>query len=526
VGVIDLGSNSARLVLAEAVPGLPPRILAEEREPVRLGENVFHTGMLNRQAVERTQTALKRFAAVAKARGVARLACKGTCALREAEDRLSFVQRVRDEAGLEVEVLTGHDEARLIAKGVLSGMADRSGEWVMVDMGGGSVEVIRAMEGTITDVASLKLGAVRLSEMFLRSDPPAPAELELLRAHARTTARNVMTFSLGTGGRVMGSAGTINALLAVAHGGRGPQVISVDTLEEVVDSLCRMSLARRKQVPQLEAKRADIIVAGGLALLEVLRLLGARNLEVTRLGLKEGLLLDAVESLGVSLPSPTEPERVRLDGALAVVRRYSADEAHAAQVAALACKLFEGLKSVHRMDDEARSELEVAALLHDIGQFVTFEKHHKHSAYLIANSNLPGFSDQARARVAAIARYHRRAEPDDQHAEWQSLSKTDRARVRSLAALLRIADGLDRGHHHVVKDLRVEVRRREVRLRVLSGGPADMEAWAAAEKADLFRSVFDRTLHVEIQQATSPRPQSAPLAIPRPPRPRRARKKT
>jgi len=506
VGVIDLGSNSARLVLAEVMPGLPPRVLTEDREPVRLGEGVFHTGLLNRGAADRTLTALKRFAAVARARGVQKLVARGTCAMREAEDRGEFLERIKEETGIDVVVLTGADEARMIARGVLSGLPDVSGEVVMVDMGGGSVEVSRAVEGTITDVCSLKLGAVRLSEMFLRSDPPSGSEMDLLRQHARALLRAVVTFSVASGGRVLGSAGTINALVQVATKGKGIPSITVEELLETVEELAKLPLARRRQVPHLEAKRADIIVAGGLALVEVLKHVGARSVEITKRGLKEGLLLEAVESLGVALPSATAPEQVRLDGAAAIARRYAADEAHGSQVAALACKLFEGTRALHALADDARSELEVAALLHDIGNFVSFEKHHKHSAYLIQHSPLPGFSDPARARVAAIVRYHRRSGPAAAHAEWQVLTKTDRERVRVLASILRVADSLDRSHRHVVKDLAVECTKKEVLVKLTVGGPAEMEMWAATEKADMFHKTFRRTLKLTAEEpASTPR---------------------
>lgn len=517
VGVIDVGSNSVRLVVAEVVPGSQPRVLVEEREPVRLGEGVFHTGQLARGAVERTVTALKRFAALAKARGVVRIHARGTCALREAEDRGPFLARVQEEAGLEVHVLTGAEEARLIARGVLSGLSSTAGELVLVDMGGGSVEVSRAVEGTLTEATSLKLGAVRLSEMFLRSDPPAQAEMDLLRHHARQTVKNVVTFDARAGARCVGSAGTINALATLARNGKGSATVTVDAMEDVVLELARLPLAKRRSVPNLESRRADIIVAGGLALLEVFRHLGVKEVEVTKRGLKEGLLLEAVESLGMALPAVTEPERARVEGAMAVARRYQVDEAHAQQVAALACRLFENLKELHGLKEDARSELEVAALLHDIGQFVSFEKHHKHGAYLLQHTDLAGFSEEAVARMAAIVRYHRRGAPKDTHAEWAALSRADRDRVLPLAAILRIADGLDRTHHRVVQDLTVEVGKKEVVLRVkVVGGPADMEAWAAGEKGDLFQEVFGRTFRVEVQDgsADARRTPVAPTLLP------------
>jgi exopolyphosphatase/guanosine-5'-triphosphate,3'-diphosphate pyrophosphatase len=453
--------------------------------------------------VERTLVALKRFAAVARARNVVKVHARGTCALREAEDRGPFLDRIRQETGMEVQVLTGAEEARLIGKGVLSGLSDVSGEVVLVDVGGGSVEVSRAVEGTLTDVASLKLGAVRLSEVFLRSDPPAAAEMDLLRQHARILLKSVVTFNAGNA-RVVGSAGTLNALWQLSGNGKANNPrLRVEDLEATVTQLSRMTLARRRQVAGLEAKRADIIVAGGLAVLEVLKHVGAREVEVTRRGLKEGLLLDAVESLGVALPNATEPERVRVEGAMMVARRYFADEAHASQVAALACSLFEGLRAVHGLGEDARSELEAAALLHDIGQYISFDKHHRHGAYLVSHSTLPGFSDSARARLAAMVRYHRKRGPQARDPEWLDFSKADRARVVTLSALLRVADALDRGHHHVVKDVSVEVSKKQVNIRLLTSAPADVEAWAVAEKADLFRKVFKRELNITVAEATA-----------------------
>jgi len=500
---MDLGSNSVRLVVAEVIPGMPPRVVAEEREPVRLGEAVFHTGMLSPAASERTLTALKRFASVARARNVARIHARGTCALREAEDRGAFLERVKAETGVEVHVLTGQEEARLIARGVLTGLPDVSGELILIDVGGGSVEVTRTREGTITDVASLKLGAVRLSEMFLRSDPPAPAEMELLRQHARTTLRNVVQFQQSPGGRGVGSAGTVNALMQLIQTNRDDE-LTLEDLQEKVEWLARMPLSRRRQVPQLESKRADIIVAGGLALIEVMKHVGVKSLTVTRRGLKEGLLLDAVESLGVALPSATEPERIRVDGAMMLARRFGVDEAHSTQVAALACSLFVGTRPIHRLGDDARSELEAAALVHDIGQYVAFDKHHRHGAYLLAHSTLPGFSDGARARMAAMVRYHRKRTPQRDDPEWMTLSKGDRDRVLYQSALLRVADALDRSHHHVVKDVTVEVGKKEVHIRLLTVGNAEMEVWAATEKADMFHDVFGRTLRISVEEARAP----------------------
>ncbi|MEW5854646.1 MAG: Ppx/GppA phosphatase family protein [Myxococcota bacterium] len=494
VGVIDLGSNSVRLVVAEYVPGLPPRVLAEEREPVRLGEAVFQTGQLNALAAERAAQAMRRLTAVARARGVQRLHARGTCALREAEDAGLFIQRIRELTGVDLQILTGREEARLIARGVLAGLPDAAGDIVVLDVGGGSVEVARATDGVITDVASLKLGAVRLSEMFLRTDPPTATEMELLRAHARATARSVLTFSAGSKARVLGTAGTIQALWQVASGGKGPPAIDLDEMEEVVERMAKLPMVKRRALPHLDPRRADIIVGGGLALLEVARTVGAKTVEVTGRGLKEGLLMEAVESLGMALPFPTEPERVRVEGALALARRYQVDEPHASQVAALACSLFEGTRALHELGDDARCELEVAALLHDLGHFVSYDRHHLHGAYLIANSELPGFSDAGRLRLAAITRYHRKGRPGSHHPEWAVLARNDRKRVRTLAALLRVSAALDRSHHHLVNQLKVSITDDEVVVSITASAAPDMEVWAASEKAELFEKVFRHKL--------------------------------
>jgi len=488
LAAIDVGTNAVRLELAKVQADGSLETLHTERDPVRPGEGLFKTGLIRRDVADRLIATLRRYAALCKRYG-ARVRAVATSALREAKNRDDIVKRVKREAGLTLEVVSGREEARLICLGVLDGKpaTQRS---LCIDIGGGSTEVIFALGETPKTLVSIDVGAVRLTELFdVKGEVPGK-QLKLLRNYARELMEEGISGRIpGAPKSALGSSGTIGAIVAFARS-EGMGHATREQIARAVDELADMDSGRRRK--RFDPRRADIVVAGAVILEAVLEHLKIDTITAVDRGLREGLLLDLVRRRKVDAD-----DRSLADAAIAVGRRFAFSEAHGRQVASLALTLFDELATLHGLPASSRPLLEVGALLHDIGHAVNHQRHHKHSQYLIANSDIPGLTDRERAMVGAIARFHRRSKPEPSHEALQPFNGAEIRVIRKCAALLRIADSLDRSHHQPVNRLAVGARGRTVVLKVRSKESIDLELWDVAHEAELFREVFDRGLVVE-----------------------------
>lgn len=513
LAAIDIGSNSIKLIVVEASAGDSFAVLAREKEVVRLGHDTLREGFLSTEAVERAADTIKRFRSIAEARGAETTLAIATASVREARNAAEFIEEVERRAGLRVEVLSGIEEARLIGLAASAGCSPTPGSpLVNIDIGGGSTEMSLMREGLSQQLFSVKLGAVGLTETFLANDPPKAREVRALRSEIRAALERPAREMRGARWRhATGTSGTIISIGEALHlraqareAGREAQgvqpagmEITFGNLVRLNEKLATMPVAERRGVSGISPQRAEIVIAGGQILEGVMDALGINMLRTCDYALREGVVIDRLRMLEAESRPPTpDISDPRLFGVLAVGRRFGYEEAHAIQVARLAEKIFDALVPDSGLSRHHRTLLSAAALLHDAGYHIAHEEHHKHGLYLIKNSELTGFSEAERSVIANVARYHRGAPPRDRHSDYAALNEQDRQTVCRLAAVLRLADALDRSHDSRVRDLQFTRGDEGLRLRLTSSLDCEREITAAEGRRDLFEQVFDCRIEI------------------------------
>lgn len=487
IAAIDIGTNAVRLEIARVSADGGLETLHTERDPVRPGEGLFKTGAMSREVQARLIAALRRYAGVCRRYG-ARVRAVATSAVREARNREEIVKRARAEARVSIEVLSGREEARLICLGVLKGKPPLARS-LCVDIGGGSTEVAFAFGEKPSQLFSINLGAVRLTELFELKGKVSKKQLKLVREFCREAVAEVLPERIRWApDTALGSSGTIGAVVAFARK-EGVGHATRRQVTRAVERLAEMDLEKRRK--RFDARRADIVVAGAVILEAVLKHLSLEAITAVDRGLRDGVLTDLLRRRG---PVSEDDDAALAEAALAVGRRFGFAEAHARQVAALSLQLFDQLQGLHRLSPAARRWLEVAALLHDVGHAISYQRHHKHSQYVIQNADLPGMSERDRLLCGLIARFHRRSEPRPEHEALEPLSDGEVRMVRRCATFLRVGDALDRSHHQPVLSLRARARGGAVHVALKSRGSVDLELWDAAHELELFRDVFRKRL--------------------------------
>jgi exopolyphosphatase/guanosine-5'-triphosphate,3'-diphosphate pyrophosphatase len=490
LGAIDVGSNAVRLKLVRLLDEGAFEQLHQERDPVRPGEGVWETGAMARPVVDRLTRTLAEYATICRRAHVGHLRAVATSALREAKNRDDVVERVRKEAGLELEVVSGKEEARLICLGVLRGMPSTSRS-LLFDIGGGSTEVARAVGEEPQELWSVPLGAVRLTEMFHADGHVTREKLTAVRRFAQRAVQEALPSTLpGAPKHALGSSGTIRAVVSFAAKA-GTAHATREGLSRAVEELVALGPEGRRK--RFDAQRAEILVAGAVILESLAHHLRVDSVTAVDGGLKEGLLVDLVRRSHQRSVDPLLSEAV-----LAAGRRFSFDEPHAAHTRDVALALFDELVDVHALPADARLLLEVASMLHDVGNVVSRSRHHKHSLYLISNLDLPGLSDHERDLAALVARFHRRTPPKKDHPALARLNAVEVRLVRKLATLLRIADVTDRNRQQAVRSVEVHARPHKVRIVLHLKKGRVVEAWDLQADEALFRAVFGRVLEVEV----------------------------
>lgn len=494
---VDVGSNSIKYRIWQIEEDGSMRPIAEERFPVRLGGKVFTTGLLPDEGIEGAVETFTRIKAAFESNRVHSLRAVATSATREASNGLTLVRKVLRETGIALEILPAAEEARMIALGALGARPSLQGEYLLIDIGGGSTEVILARDPDIVAAQSIRLGAVRLREMFFTTQPPAAEQVQLAEEHIQDVINKALHIpKLETRAQGLGSAGTITAvaqMTARLPGGALPDGgVSLAQVEELLERVRTLSADQIADQFGLDLRRAEIILGGLLVLRAVLRHLGLDSLQLVRGGVSDGLLQVFLERAGLRRSRLFDHDRSFLLQAMALGDHYQFHRAHGEQVSRLAVSLFEQLEPLHELGPSDRTLLKGAALLHEIGQFVGFAAHHKHSYYLIMHSDLPGISETEKMILACVARYHRKGHPKARHDGYAELDPASRERVRKLAALLRIADGLDREQQSLVTQVQARVTPKAVEFHIAVHYRAAIEVWNAREKASLFEEVFRR----------------------------------
>ncbi|HVN75958.1 MAG TPA: Ppx/GppA phosphatase family protein [Thermoanaerobaculaceae bacterium] len=498
VACIDVGSNALRFLAVEFQDPDHYRLVEQDRAAVRLGHDVFLTGRLTGGAIDGAVAALTGFADRMAEVGVAVYRCVATSAVRESSNARELIQRVRNQAGLELDVISGSEEARLIYVAVKRAVDLAGRDWILTDVGGGSVEVLLADGTGILWSESHTMGSVRLLEELSEAgeDPGRFRRLleeytATLRLPAAAQVRKPSGF-IATGG----NAETLAQLAGVWTGPGKPSSLGLEAVSTIIEKLSRLSYRQRVDQLGLREDRADVVLPAALVYERLARLSGAASMLVPGVGIKEGVLFDLVEAVTTQRAHADKQERELVTALVATGRRFAFDESHAAQVAKHALALFDQLEELHRLGSGERKILQAAAWLHDIGGYISYKRHHKHSMYLITHSELPGFSEAESALAAAVARYHRKSEPGPGHPEFTALRAGDQRKVQTLAAILRLADALDREHTESVRSVRAEVRGGEVVLRIDGKGDLLLEKWALKRKAPMFERVFERKVRV------------------------------
>ncbi len=509
LAAIDIGTNSIHMIVVFVRPDLSFEVIDREKEMVRLGAGGLDGRALTPEAMQAALQVLSKFRRLAESHAVDHTVAVATSAVREAENGGKFLRAVREQTGIHPRLISGTEEARLIHIAAVYGVGVPGEVAVAIDIGGGSVEITRGIGSDIEQGRSFKLGVIRLTERFVKSDPLDPRDERKLVRHIQSEVGDYLGLIVKKGfDRVIGTSGTILSLGAVAsaanglpaHGGLRNRRIATKQLRRVRRSLTAVDLQKRLRVPALDPRRADLAVAGAILLDSMLKRLGATEITLCDLSLREGLVLDYIARHRKEIAQADRYPDVRRRSVIELAERCNYVPPHAQQIARLAMALFDQTRGIHGLTDREREWLEYASLLHDIGTHISYEQHHRHSDYLIRNGDLRGFEPYEIEIMALVARYHRRGAPKRRHEGFRDLPRRERNAVRTLASILRLTESLDRSHSQAVTGVDLHDRGEDALLRLRSSGDAELELWSATRNAAPFERLIGKPLRVEVSR--------------------------
>jgi exopolyphosphatase/guanosine-5'-triphosphate,3'-diphosphate pyrophosphatase len=500
---VDIGSNSCRLKIARVVQH-SLRVVHEDREVTRLGASVFESGLVSPESMAATLSALKRFFRAVQLHGADQVRAVATAAMRDARNGRAFLAWVRDETGWEVEIISGLEEARLIHRGVIENEPGTSGRCLLIDVGGGSCEISLSVRKRLQETISLPLGAVRLTEEFLKSDPPAKEEIarmkqfvarELRRASRRITADRVQL--------VIATSGTAAALSEASkaiHKARAKEYIALARdIRRLADKLTKLKNEDRSAVPGIGPRRSEIIVAGAQVYSQVLEHFSLPGFRYSDMGLRDGILAQMLAEQDARTFAHQQYERDRWQAVLETCRRYGVDPRQAEPVRQHAAQLFHDMMAVHELPPEYKTWLEAAAMLRDIGKFLNYQGYHRHAQYIIANSEIFGFNATQRVITSAIARYIGKSRPEPEGRTMRQVPPEEHEHVKRAVVLLRLAVALNQDRASDVLRVRVRVYPKRVLFEISPGRTgAELELWSLRKEAAYFFDVFRRELFVTL----------------------------
>ncbi len=501
---VDIGANSVRLKIAKFTRG-KMEVIFEDREVTRLGESVFRSGLLSPESMALTVKVLGRFSRATQKYGVDQLRVVSTSPLRDARNGMALLEWVKSELGWEIEVISGLEEGRLIHLGVLSNVPIANKRVLMFDLGGGSCEITVSVQGHIKHMFSMPLGAVRLTQEFLQSDPPKKKDIERMREFiaeevhrvgAEIKARQI-DLTIATSGTAAALAGATRELEGRS---KYSVTISRSATMKLAGLLAKRNQKQRAEYPGIGPRRAEIIVAGAYVFAEILTYYGLPSFRYSPLGLRDGLLAQMAADADPRTLQHRHLEAERKDALLTMCRRYEVDIHYCEQVRELALQLFHALRKVHNLPLEFSEWIAAAAMLHEAGSFVSRNGRHRHAYYLISNSEILGFTPEQRNIIAAITRYLGKSRPLPGDAPVKELRPAERDALPKAVLILRLARALNQGRRGTVKKVRAVTRDSQVQLKL--GGKADameLELWASEKEKNYFREVFGRELFLEAE---------------------------
>ena len=498
LAAIDVGTNTIRLTVAEVQDDDAYRILDEERVMVRLGEHLDRTGRLSDEAMARALETLGQMKAITDGFKVTELRAIATSAVREAANGRSFIREAMRRHQVRIEVITGDEEAKLAFLTATRHFDLQGRTTAVVDIGGGSIEVVLSAGTAIDQVYSLPLGAVRVTERYVRSDPLRDKHWKQMKDGIDRAFRTTIRPPALRAEVMIGSGGSFTALAHMSkweregrHGSVQGYLLTPAEIIHLLGLLRETPLEARTHIPGLSADRADIILAGAAVISRLVRRLSTQQILVNERGIRDGLLLQMISELPGRPAAPVLQPGSRMEWARNFARKSRSNTRHCEQVSTLALQIFDGLKSRFDLPATSRDVLQAAAILHDIGYLISHSKHHKHAYHLIMHGDLPGFSTREIELIANVARYHRRAPPNKRHENLAHLTREEQRLIARLSGILRIADGLDRTHAQSVTGVHVRVSRGRLQLVLEAADFPTVESADAARKSGLFRKAFD-----------------------------------
>jgi len=501
LAAIDIGSNSIRLVVAEAKPGGRYRILDEERESTRLGRSLASTGSIDDEAIAASLAALRRFQSIAAGLGVETVHAIATCAVREATNGQKFCQDVKEQLDLQIEVISAEKEAHLAFHSVRRRFDLAGKNTLLADIGGGSTEIVLA-SGELTEaIFTTNLGAVRLAEKFGGGQSMAGDDFERMEKWIDKQLRKTTDKISYPPHLLIGSGGTFTTLANLVMSSKGKSRLPVAgcqvsraELRHLIDRLRKLSVKQRREIPGLNPDRADIIVPGLTVIDRIMRRFKVNLIQVHSYGVRDGLLLSMIERMQGG-GEATPPDDVAQIEQFASACGVELD--HARQCAKLSQQIYTGLTEQFVLDPDDLRLLDAAARMQDVGYLINYEGHHKHSYHLIIHSRIEGFRPEELEIIANVARYHRGAEPKQKHDNFRRLNKVDQKRVLHMAAILRLAGGLDRTHNQSVTAVQMNGGKKQIELTVSADEYPEVNLWAARRRTGLFEKVFNCEMTIQ-----------------------------
>ena len=507
LAAIDIGTNSFHLVIVEVDTATGKfKILGREKEIVRLGSGSSDMKFLTEEAIARGVDTLRRFKGLADS-AEAPVRAIATSAVREANNQNDFINLVREATGIKIEIASGVEEARYIYLGVLQALPVFNKKILMIDIGGGSTEFLIGHQREIIYDISQKLGAMRLTQRFFKNGETDAKSIrdcrKFIAGYMSPVTRQCLKYGFET---VVGSSGTITNIANIINVSRGGKedirlnnfTFNREELFNVVEQIIESrTVKQRMKIPGLDPARADIIAAGALILEQIFKEIKIKELTVSEYALREGIIFDSIEKQ-YSLKHANHLSDIRFQSVIHTAENFKFEKEHSLHTTGLALKIYDQTVKLHKLGYPEREYIEAAGILHEIGLFISLSQHHKHSYYLARNSELLGFTENEKEIIANIARYHRKSHPKPKHSEFMKLNLEDQVTVKKLAGILRVADGLDRTHQSVVKDIECKISEGEVTMCLSGESNLELEIWGAESKKGLFEEAFGVKVKFEV----------------------------
>ncbi len=511
LAAIDLGTNSFHLIVVKTKNNGNFEIIDREKEVIRLGEGSGgDIKIIYPEAIQRALSCLKRFKGIAESHN-AKIRAVATSAVREAHNKNEFIQKALDETGIDVEIISGFEEARLIYLGILKALPIYNKKALIVDIGGGSTEFLIGKEGIPLYSVSLKIGAVRLSQKFFPDFILTESRIKECKKWVEGEVYPIVSHIKNEGFEiVIGSSGTIMSTGQMINVIRKGKINSITSLNNFVfnknelekltnEILSKKTPDNRKKIAGMDEKRADIIPAGIIILKTIFDLFDIQEMTISNYALREGIIIDTLQKHCSESEKPTLTD-IRKESVTHLAEKCNYDKMHSEHIAKLALQIFDDLKNIHKLDSDHRELLEAAAILHDVGYNISHANHHHHSYYLIKNNELLGFNENEIDIIAHTARYHRKSHPKPSHVEFENLSDKTKQVIKKLSAILRLADSLDRTHRQVIKSIKSEIKGNCVLMKFecKENTSTDIELWNFERRKGLFEEVFNKKIKIEL----------------------------